>query len=135
MTDRPGRSAVLRLIRPAHAVELRSIRRAVEQWAERSGVHEDVLMDLQLALGEAVTNGIEHAYAGDEPGTVEIELRLRDRIAIFVRVLDHGRWRPMPAMNGYRGRGLQMIERLAGQVTVLADGTGTEVCFEIPLAV
>ncbi len=134
VTIRPGRSAPLHLIRPALARELRSIRRAVEEWAERSGLDTDVVVDLQLALGEAVANGIEHAYATGESGTVEIELELRDGVGIVVRVVDRGRWRPVPTTAGYRGRGLQMIERIAGQVVVRADGSGTEVCFEIPLA-
>lgn len=131
--DRTGTSTPLRLTRPARATELRSIRCAVEQWAELSGVPADVVVDLQLALGEAVANGIEHAYGCGEPGTVEIELQLRNRTGIVVRVVDHGRWRPIPAAAGHRGRGLQMIEQIAGEMVVLADGSGTEVCFEIPL--
>jgi serine/threonine-protein kinase RsbW len=134
VTDRTTRGAPLRLRRPARAVELRSIRRDVERWAERTGIPADVVVDLQLALGEAVANGIEHAYAQDAPGVVEIELALRDDEGVTVRVVDHGRWRPVPATSGNRGRGLQMIERLAARFHVRAGTTGTEVCFEIPLA-
>lgn len=135
VTSRTDRAAPLRLRRPARAVELRSIRRDVERWARRTGLPADVVVDLQLALGEAVANGIEHAYGEGAPGVVEIELELRDRSRVLVRVVDHGRWRPVPASSGTRGRGLQMIERLAGRLHVRAGATGTEVCFEIPLAV
>lgn len=136
----------MHLTRPAHAVELRSIRRAVEEWARRSGLSSDVLVDLQLALGEAVANGVEHAYDADDPGTVDIVLELRraDRAGddpgsgdpgsdVVVRVSDRGRWRPVPERSGNRGRGLLMIEQLARRVRVRTDDSGTEVCFAIPL--
>lgn len=141
----------MHLTRPAHAVELRSIRRAVEEWARRSGLSSDVLVDLQLALGEAVANGVEHAYDAGDAGTVDIELELRcsDRAGddpagggisgddpggdVVVRVSDRGRWRPVPERSGNRGRGLLMIEQLARRVRVRTDDSGTEVCFAIPL--
>lgn len=134
VTDRTETDAALRMSHPARATELRSIRRTVDRWARGAGLSSEVLVDLQLALGEAVANGIEHAYGADEPGTVEVELVVRPDAGVRVRVVDHGRWRPAPARNGDRGRGLQMIENIAGRVHVRADASGTEVCFEIPPA-
>ena len=140
----------MRLTRPARPVELRTIPRDVDAWAERTGLAADVLVDLQLALGEAVANGVEHAYATGDPGTVDIELELRvggdtgggdagggDARGghVVVRVSDRGRWRPVPERSGNRGRGLQMIEQLARRVRVRTDAFGTEVCFAIPLGV
>lgn len=98
---------------------------------------DDVLMDLQLALGEAVANGVEHAYGKGDPGTVDVDLEIcgtGDRGAVVaVRVIDHGQWRPTPLVTGYSGHGLAMIERLAERVEVSATCFGTQVCFEIPL--
>lgn len=130
MTDAADALRVLRLCRPARPAELRGIRRAVESWARRAGLAADLVVDLQLALGEAVANGVEHAYA-DADGTVEVELELCGS-GVAVRVADHGRWRPVPAHSGYRGRGLAMIERLARAVRVHAGDHGTEVRFAIP---
>lgn len=123
----------LRLCHRAEADELRRIRRRIGNWADRSGVPDDVLVDLQLAVGEAVANGVEHAYEEDAAGTVAVEIRVRegDPAAVVVRVADHGVWRPAPPSAGYRGRGLLMIERLAQRVQVLCSPQGTEVCFEI----
>lgn len=126
----------LRLCHRAEAGELRSIRRRVERWAHGWGMPDDALVDLQLALGEAVANGVEHAYrAAEEVGTVEVDLEVFTGRMVLVRVADHGRWRPAPQQPGHRGRGLVMIERLARRVQVDRTPGGTEVCFEIPLAV
>ncbi|GAA2537654.1 hypothetical protein GCM10010210_04280 [Pseudonocardia hydrocarbonoxydans] len=118
----------------AHAVELGRIRGDIGRWARQTGVPEDVTIDLQLAVGEAVANGVEHAYGDDADGTVEVEMELRDGRppAVLVRVADRGAWRPEPESPGFRGRGLLMIERLARRVRVQCSPGGTEVCFEIP---
>jgi anti-sigma regulatory factor (Ser/Thr protein kinase) len=129
--------AALRLRRLATAAELRAIRRRVAAWARSHRLPDDVLDDLQLALGEAVANGVEHAYGTGPPGYVDVELVIRpaagDARAVAVQVADHGRWRPAPAVAGHRGRGLNMIERLAEHVDVAGTGAGTRVSFEIPV--
>ncbi|MBW0115376.1 ATP-binding protein [Pseudonocardia abyssalis] len=125
----------LRLRHRAHPVELGRIRRRIGRWATQSGVPEDVTIDLQLAVGEAVANGVEHAYGteGADDGTVEVEMEVRDGLpsAVVVRVADHGTWRPAPQSPGFRGRGLLMIDELAQRVQVLCSPGGTEVFFEI----
>jgi anti-sigma regulatory factor (Ser/Thr protein kinase) len=113
------------------------IRARLQRWAVQHAVPEDVLIDLQLAVGEAVANGVEHAYRDREPGSVDVHLTLarrRDRKRVLrVRVADHGRWRPASSAKGYRGRGLAMIQQLAEHVVVSATASGTEVCFEIAI--
>lgn len=141
----PDRTLCLR--RPAHPAELTRIRGQVQRWAQRHHIPEHAVIDLVLALGEAVANGVEHAYRGMASGTVDVEVELhqprrrapgrtvtelRERGGrIVVRVSDHGRWRPPPAVNGYRGRGMLVIERLSRWVRVDRTGSGTRVCFEI----
>lgn len=128
----------LHLRRPAAPAELRGIRRIVGRWADANDVSEADTADLQLALGEAVANGVEHAYRDGEPGTVELELELRSgergpQRVVVVRVADHGSWRPAPEQSGYRGRGIALIQRLSTGFRLSATGRGTEVCFEIAL--
>lgn len=127
----------LRLCYPAEPAELHRIREDVRWWAEQNEVPDAALVDLQLTLGEAVANGVEHAYRDGDPGTVDVDLEIRVDGSrggvVAVRVVDHGRWRPVPLVSGYRGRGLIMINRLAEQVVVSATRFGTQVCFEIPL--
>ncbi|MHA6794635.1 ATP-binding protein [Pseudonocardia bannensis] len=120
--------------------ELTHIRASISDWAEDIGVPADVLVDLQLAVGEAAANSIEHAYRGRAPGLLEIDLEVRPRGStnphpvIAARVADHGRWRPAPVATGYRGRGLALIHQLAENVVISATGVGTQACFEIALA-
>lgn len=126
----------LRLLHRADPEELRAIRRRVDDWAEVAGLSDDMLLDLQLALGEAVANGVEHAYRDAVPGAVVVDLHLGSgpEPSVSVRVIDHGRWRTVPDAPGYRGRGLLMIEGLARRVKVLCTPRGTEVRFEIPFS-
>ncbi len=133
-----GRRAArsLRLCHRADPAELRHIRRSVATWAEENGLTEDVLVDLQLAVGEAVANGVEHAYGNGDPGTVAVDLDIRRIDAtdvVTVRVTDHGRWRPVPAVRGHRGRGLELIGRLGRRLEIAASRSGTLVYFELPL--
>ncbi|HXV94564.1 MAG TPA: SpoIIE family protein phosphatase, partial [Pseudonocardia sp.] len=122
----------LRLSPPAVPQQLAVVRREVERWCALAGVHPDARTDLQLALGEAVTNAVEHAYSGAEPGTVWIELDLDRDGSVLVRVADTGRWRPPPEDRGYRGRGLALIRDLTAELHVESSPDGTVVRFRLP---
>jgi anti-anti-sigma factor len=112
---------------PARPSELAAVRRSVRRWAEAAALSDELLDDLQLALGEAASNAVEHAYAGrDEPGAFEYALhRLPDGGGVAVRVTDFGRWRPPPLDRGFRGRGLEIIDNLA-QDLVVEHGDGAQ---------
>src|ERR1700754_4418785 len=79
--DRRSGGRRLRLQHHARATELREIRSRIDRGAAQQRLCEDTVDDLHLAVGEAVSNGVEHAYL--EPGpddvvpTVEVELELR----------------------------------------------------------
>jgi anti-anti-sigma factor len=120
---------------PADAECLAPMRRVIAEWAARCGLGEDGTTDLQLAVGEAVTNAVEHAYtSGPEPtgDAVALSLELQPDGAVAVRVADHGRWRPPSEDPGYRGRGLALIRELAEDVEVMPADDGTEVWFRMP---
>ncbi|GAA1832476.1 hypothetical protein GCM10009836_08270 [Pseudonocardia ailaonensis] len=130
---------VLRIVHPARAGELALIRAAVSGWGRQAQLPADVLVDLLLAVGEAAANAVDHAYAGTDPGPVEVDLRVRagtggDRV-VAARITDSGHWRPRaaPAHDRDRGRGLPMIRALATRLDITPTGHGTEVCLEIPV--
>ncbi|MCU1614806.1 MAG: multi-sensor signal transduction histidine kinase, partial [Frankiales bacterium] len=123
---------------PAEPTRLAGVRRMITGWALETGLSEEVTEDLQLALGEALANAVEHAYprsqAGESVWTVE---RAPDG-SVLACVQDFGTWRPPPEDRGHRGRGLELIAALAVDVDVhrTSDGdgerTGTTVRFRVP---
>lgn len=127
---RPPAYAALNLRRRAVPTVLHEIRNAVVAWAHRCALERDLVDDLELAVNEAVSNAVEHAYPPGERGDVVCELARVDGEAVAVRVRDYGRWRPQAADSGYRGRGLVIIRALGREVTFACNG-GTEVRFRI----
>jgi anti-anti-sigma factor len=113
----------LRLLLPAEPQAAATLRHAVGQWAIVSGASDEETDDLVFAVGEAVTNVIEHAYTSTG-GQVEVEGSIHEGLAEIV-VRDHGRWRPSRSDEG--GRGLLLMQRLVEKVEVISSPSGTEV--------
>jgi anti-anti-sigma factor len=124
--------APLHVTSPAESRLLSELRGVVTEWGAAVGLDDDLAYDLVLAYGEAASNVVDHAYPGTT-GTFDTELEHRDG-AVHVTVRDRGKWRPEPEDPGHRGRGLQMIRALAGDVEVEADSTGTTVGFRFSTA-
>jgi anti-sigma regulatory factor (Ser/Thr protein kinase) len=108
------------------------VRRVFAAWLEERGVAAAHREDLVLAVNEAVTNVVDHAYGGeDRAGYVEIDVELSDRPDgerwVTVSVTDYGAWRQVPSVNGFRGRGLQMISACTDWRTIEPRAIGTKV--------
>jgi anti-anti-sigma factor len=116
---------------PAVPAEVTALRQCVAAWAALAGLEAGLLDDLQLALSEAAANAVEHAYP-DGPGEFAYDVAHAADGGIDVTVRDWGQWRPEPADNGFRGRGLGIIRVLADRATFDHDETGTEVTFHLP---
>lgn len=112
--------------------ELAGMRKVVRDWAASLGMDEDLLEDLQLVVGEAAANAIEHGYRSGEPGSVDVWLAVDEAGAVHGRVRDYGTWRPQPEDPGDRGRGLALIKALATEVSLNRRSNGTEVAFTLP---
>jgi anti-sigma regulatory factor (Ser/Thr protein kinase) len=65
----------IRLRRPARASELGSMRRLLVDWLLASGVASDEAALVAVAVSEAATNAIEHAY-GAEDGWFELDAEM-----------------------------------------------------------
>ena len=103
------------------------LRHAVAQFAREGGANDAALEDLALAVSEAVTNAVIHAYADeDEPGPVTLTACVSDA-TIDVTVSDIGRGlRPRIDSPG-AGLGLPLIAQMADSMTMrCAPGSGTE---------
>jgi anti-anti-sigma factor len=116
---------------PAQPASLAVLRRTVARWASAAALPEEQSYDLQLGLGEAAANAVEHAYRGAGPGEVSCRLDRAESGDVHVEVCDEGSWRP-PADPGYRGRGLRVIAGVGTDVALDHDGPGTRVRFTVP---
>ncbi|MGY1728743.1 SpoIIE family protein phosphatase [Geodermatophilus sp. SYSU D01062] len=124
--------APLRLELPADPLQLARLRREVSRWAGEAALSPDATGDLQLAVGEAAANAVEHAYRdATEPGRVLVELVADPDGGVAATVTDGGTWQPAAADRGFRGRGLDMIAALAGGVDVLPGPGGTALRFRL----
>ena len=107
----------------AQAHVLAGMRKTLGRWLEASGADENELFDLTLAISEAATNAIEHAYGAREASfTVCCE---RDGSQVKATVRDTGRWRTTQPPGG--GRGLEIMRALVDSVNVNSDDEGTVV--------
>jgi serine/threonine-protein kinase RsbW len=105
-----------------------SIRHTLQDWARAAGIREDVISAVGLAVSEASTNAVVHAYADhDVPGTITVVAGLDDD-ALWVNVCDEGRgMRPRPDSPGL-GLGLPLIAQMTSVFEVHeGDAGGTEV--------
>ncbi|MGH2901277.1 MAG: ATP-binding protein [Solirubrobacteraceae bacterium] len=116
----------LELKLPARAENVAVIRHAFGGFGEVLSVAEQTLLDIQLAVTEACTNVVVHAYADNE-GDLGVDASIVGR-RLTVIVRDSGRGIvPRPDSPGL-GLGLPLIATLAETLELGKDGSGnTEV--------
>jgi anti-sigma regulatory factor (Ser/Thr protein kinase) len=113
------------------AVELPRLRRRVAAAAAASGIDEDRVDDLVLAVNELATNSVEHG-----PGSGRLRLWLA-RGSVMAEVADRGRMDvPFPGLvrpkvSGARGRGLWLVSELTDVLQVWSGATGTVIRTQI----
>jgi anti-sigma regulatory factor (Ser/Thr protein kinase) len=101
-------------------------------WLSAVGAAPRTVADLLVAVGEACTNAVEHAYgAGGGTVTVHMELQLPD---VLATIRDTGRWRPPDDENRGRGRGTQFMRNCSDDLRIDHGPTGTNVVIRHRLA-
>lgn len=128
-------SPELNLTLPADWITPSIVRDRVRRWLGAHGWPASQVIDLVLAVSEAVSNSIEHGYGiGPDdysPGAlvelacqVEVEADGFRRAVLVVR--DEGRWRePASAPTATRGHGTTMMRACVDELTVEHDRRGT----------
>lgn len=112
---------------PARAENIAIVRHAFGALGEVYEISEQRLSDIRLAVTEACTNVVVHAYPNEEEGPLEVEAQLTgEQLLIFVR--DRGKGiAPRPDSPGL-GLGLPLIASLADDVKLGHNDDGqTEV--------
>lgn len=120
---------------PAKAEYVGVIRLTISGVASRMGYSYDDIEDLKIAVSEACTNAIHHAYPEDEKGEVAIGMGLyKDHIEVMVA--DHGKsfdWQEIRKNAGpidstasieslsEGGLGIYLIETLMDDVKIYDD--------------
>lgn len=105
----------VRLSLPAQPDSLAVIRHVLGAFGEALRLPPNLVEDIRLAVTEACTNVVRHAYDGDSAGPIDIVMRpSHERLEITVS--DRGRgMAPSPHLDG-PGLGLPLIAALADDV-------------------
>ena len=111
---------------PAEPASVSLARGNIRTFAESHGVRPEEVVDLTLAVTEAVTNAVIHAFIGREPGLVRVQA-VTGADELTVVVTDDGRGMQPRADSPGLGLGLPTIGRLAALVDLREPaGGGTE---------
>jgi PAS domain S-box-containing protein len=108
----------------ADATFVRAVRRRFREWLHDHHVAPSVASDLVIAVSEAVSNSVDHAYQQDRVSEVIVDGVIDDSVRISVR--DRGRW-AQPIRRPDRGRGFLLMEALTDGVAVDTASDGTTV--------
>jgi anti-sigma regulatory factor (Ser/Thr protein kinase)/anti-anti-sigma regulatory factor len=132
----------LDLVLPATARQLSGLRRRLRGWLDDAGADEEDMLAVQMAVGEATANVVEHAYRGvvdggraaaeDAPGggrtgQMRVIAELGDDGAVQVTVADRGSWQQPANEPGDRGRGLLLVRDCMDDVSLARTPAGTTV--------
>lgn len=108
----------------------REVREELDAWM--ASLQVAVLDEFAVlhAVGELITNALEHAHAGtgQQRGPIEVDACLEPNGVLVCSVRDRGHWEDRPP-HPDRGRGLGMVSGLVDQLTIVRSGSGTEATF------
>jgi serine/threonine-protein kinase RsbW len=120
----------VRLTMPARPEGVGVVRQALAGMADALDFDAAVLADMKMAVSEACTNVVVHAYDGEDQGVLEVEMSAGEA-GLTIVVRDHGAGiQPRPARSGAPalGLGLPLIAALSDSFELRGSaGTGTEV--------
>jgi len=112
----------LRMALPADPIAISVARHRARRWLAELSWPARQLDDIVLAVTEAVTNAIKHAYLDQPPGVVEVHGGVeatscgRRRVTVIVR--DHGRWLLAPPNDQHRHGGIALMRACMDTVTI-----------------
>jgi serine phosphatase RsbU (regulator of sigma subunit)/anti-sigma regulatory factor (Ser/Thr protein kinase) len=120
----------LTLALPAEPSTVRVVRQAFKRLAVALQVDPTIAAMFEVALGEAVSNVVKHAYRATQ-GDVHVRA-WREGDNLVAEIEDHGQWRQERSEE--RGHGLQIIRALLDAAEVIRTSSGTIVRLTISLS-
>jgi anti-sigma regulatory factor (Ser/Thr protein kinase) len=118
---------------PATPEAVGIIRRSVAGYARAAGLDDSALDAVRLAVSEAVTNVVLHAYPLGS-GQVHVTVRAFED-ELWILIADDGRGHNLPSARPGLGWGLALITQECDAFTLLEraeGGTEARMCFVIP---
>jgi len=127
--SQPGKQSEMCVL--SQPTNLARIAEFVGSQARRAGLDEDAVYDIQMAVDEACTNSMNHAYEGQGDGLVSV-CCYEDETDFVVSVTDHGRafdpgTVPEPRLNApleereIGGLGLYLMRKLVDRIEFSSD--------------
>jgi anti-sigma regulatory factor (Ser/Thr protein kinase) len=122
----------------AQPASIGAIRHAMARFAESVGAEAATIGRVRLAVSEAATNAVRHAYA---EGSIDGEIRASARVeheaggpdVLVVSVSDDGPgMRPRPDSPGL-GLGLPLIAQVSGSLDIINNRPGATICMRFAL--
>lgn len=125
LAARPREQVSVRLVLPARPENVGIVRHALGGVASAMRLDSARIGAIRLAVTEACTNVVRHAYGGDG-GPLEVDVRT-GADALEVDVRDRGQGiQPRPAGESL-GLGLPLIAALADRLRIAREGDGANV--------
>jgi serine/threonine-protein kinase RsbW/stage II sporulation protein AB (anti-sigma F factor) len=122
----------LRVTLPAHRDSLALLRHVLRGFRDAYVIGPATMDDIVLAVSEAATNAVVHAY-GSRSGSITLVAQMQDgRLHVLVR--DHGRGICPPDDTPQPGHGLALMEHVAATLEILGSPAGTDVLMTFDLS-
>ncbi len=118
---------------PAVAASVPLARAVVGACAERAGLTTERVDAVRLAVTEAVTNAVRHAYP-DREGVIEVTTGLVGDDELWVFVADHGCGQQARSRDPGLGFGLGLMAEVCDEFVVAEraqGGTEVRMCFRL----
>ena len=138
MTTSAAATDTIELRIAARAENVALARLTLSGVAAAAGAPPDVVADLKLAVSEACTNAVQHAYAGrsgDHDGQVILRFVVADR-QLLVEVEDDGAGFELVTRESWEdgerpglGMGLTIVRSLTDELEIESGGKGSRVAF------
>ena len=127
----PSRERIefVRRLWPAQPRQLAQIQAEVRRWLASIGLTGATQDDVLLAVTEAASNSVDHAYpAATADDAVEL-IFWTEPDTVCIEIVDYGAWQT-PAAKSEPGRGIPLMRRLMDSVLIHRGPTGTRVLLQ-----
>lgn len=119
---------------PAEPASVPALRALARGWAQTAGMTPEQVSDVELAVTEAATNALLHAFVDRPAGTIRLRLAKAEG-QLVIRVSDDGRGLTPRIDSPGLGLGLPTIGRVADHVDIgpsREGGTEVKMVFAVP---